>query len=223
MRERDLYPSVKRWLTQQGCFASDVDSGVRAARIDGIGLKDVGGELSSRAELIAVEVKWGKTPFGNALGQAHGYSIYADRCYLADLRSGRAPFTPQEVRMASHLGVGLLAVSQDSRGRFTVREVLTAPLGQPLDEMRLLVVEKLGYSECTICQSPFRRGDAEAFARHVSRATSARAMQRAVSNAKGFMYWLNEASERAGETRAQIFHRRYVCPDCVRSLFGDAE
>lgn len=223
MRERDLYPAAKQWLLRQGCFEAGIDTGVKGARIDAVGLKDVGGELSSRTELIAIEVKWGKTPFGNALGQAHGYSIYADRCYLADLRSEGEPFEPAEIRMASHLGVGLLAVSQGGPESFSIREVLSAPLSQPLDEMRLRVVEQLGYSECTICNSPFRRQKVAqgAVSRNVTRASRVGELRRAVRDEKGFQYWLYEASERAKETRAQVFHRRYVCPDCVWNLFRD--
>jgi hypothetical protein len=182
----------------------------------------VGGDLSGRTEVVAIEVKRGRTPFGNALGQAHGYSAYADRCYLADTRSG---FSDEEIRIASHLGVGLISITKDTREHLKMREVLTAPLSPPLDELRLQVVEKLGHSECTICGSLFKRSDAtgaESFSQNVSRSGRRNgALKRAVQNGQGFLYWLEESDARSGSVRRLIHHRRYVCPDCVWNLFRD--
>jgi hypothetical protein len=59
---------------------------LRFGRIDVIGIRDIGGDLSGEVETVAVEVKRGSTPFANACGQTYGYSVYANRVYLADLR-----------------------------------------------------------------------------------------------------------------------------------------
>ena len=81
--EKDYYEPVGKWAKRSlGCF----DKGLRHGRIDVIGLRDAGGRLSGRAEVVAIEVKRGNAPFATSVGQAHGYSIYADRCYLADVR-----------------------------------------------------------------------------------------------------------------------------------------
>lgn len=82
--ELKLYPPVAKWLERyKGCFATGTNTGLRWARIDVIGLRDIGGHLSGSTEVIAIEVKRDGVSFGNALGQAHSYSVYADRCYLA--------------------------------------------------------------------------------------------------------------------------------------------
>lgn len=222
--ERKLYPAAKRWLVQAGCYAAGVNTGVTSARIDAIGIRDVGGELASRTEVIAIEVKRNRSPFGNAIGQAHGYSVYADRCYLADVRPSRTPFTPEEKRIASHLRVGLLAITRDAQGRLRIREVQTAPLGEPLPELRLEIIEKLGYAECTICHSFFKQRAARPsdIGRNVVRSGKRTgALTRAVHDEKGFVYWLSESDARSGNERALYYHRRYVCPDCVWNLFRD--
>jgi len=223
MLEKDYYATARRWLKRHGCFATGIDTGLAEARIDAIGIKYVGGELSGKTEVVAIEVKRDATRFGNKVGQALGYSAYADRCYLADVRPSRRGFTDAELRLASHLGVGLLTITEDSRGRLNVTEVLTAPLGSPLDELRLQVVEKLGYSECTICRSLFQRGEADpgGFSRYVSRSgRRLGALKRAVHDERGFLYWLEESDTRNGRG-TQLRHRRYLCPDCVWNLFRD--
>ena len=166
--ENQLYPAVETWLkNRMGCYATGINTGIRYARIDAVGIRDVGGDLSGLSEVVAIEVKRGVTPFSNAVGQAHSYSVYADRCYLAD--SQTKPYSDEEIRIASHLGVGLLAISTNARGARQVKKILTAPVTRPLDGMRLLVAEKLGYSQCTICNSMFKRGE-KAVGRRTSRA-----------------------------------------------------
>src|SRR5947208_1742387 len=113
-------------------------------RIDVLGIRDTGGDLSGSAELISVEVKAGRQPFTRAAGQAYGYSVYAERCYLADVRRGRPPFRDEEIAIASRLGIGLLAVGAGNR----IQEVLSSPVHEPIQAMRLQAIEKLGYSEC---------------------------------------------------------------------------
>jgi hypothetical protein len=46
---------------------------------------------------------------------------------------------------------------------------------------------------------------------------------RAAEQEKGFVYWLDERSRRdkAAADKELIYHRRYVCPDCVFNLFGE--
>ncbi len=181
-----------------------------------VGIRDIGGDLCGQAEVIAVEVKAGHQPFNTATGQAYGYSVYAERCYLADKRASRPAFTLDELDMASKLGVGLLAIGSDGG----VQEVLTAPLHQPLMNMRGDLIEKLGYSECTICGALFRRGDMSNFRRHVR--TGVGGLGRAYDTDRGLMYWLDSVAERKKAARTgYVTARRYICPDCVYNLFGE--
>jgi hypothetical protein len=47
--EFDLYPKVEAWLKhRQRCFATGINTGLKASRIDVVGLRDVGGDLSGR-------------------------------------------------------------------------------------------------------------------------------------------------------------------------------
>lgn len=220
MKERELYARVANWSERAlGCFATGVDTGVRHGRIDVVGLRDTGGVLSGRSEVVAIEVKRGTQPFATSVGQATGYSIYADRCYLAELRP--EGFDPDEQAIAMRLRVGLIQIS--GRTRLRVREVLTAPVREPLDGLRLLVIEKLNYSLCTICGSLFRRGEPGSWSAHVARqqATRQRHLAKALEDEEGLVYWLEEQAQRSDTAdRDIIHHRRYVCADCTTALFG---
>ena len=134
MAERDLYPSVRRWLSERyDCIDTFVDKGITYGRIDVSGIRHVGGHLTGASEFVAVEVKTDRQGFGTAVGQAAGYSVYADRCYLAAVRPEDG-FSTDELAIAGHLGVGLLHLRR--RGRGVVTESLTAPLRQPLPQLR---------------------------------------------------------------------------------------
>ena len=78
--ERTLYPAVERWLRRHfGCFRTAVNKGLRHSRIDIVGVRDTGGDLSGEVETIAIGVKRGSFPFANGCGQTLGYSVYPNR------------------------------------------------------------------------------------------------------------------------------------------------
>src|SRR4051812_12565036 len=107
--EKTLYPMVDRWMHRHfRCFRTAVNKGLRHGRIDIIGVRDIGGDLSGEVETIAIEVKRGAFPFANGCGQALGYKTYANRVYLADKRQDS--FTTDELHIASHLGIGLIQI-----------------------------------------------------------------------------------------------------------------
>jgi len=87
MQEKELYPLVERWLKRNFlCFRTAIDKGFKFSRIDILGIRDIGGDLSGDVETIAIEVKRGRSPFAKACGQTLGYNVYANRVYLADLK-----------------------------------------------------------------------------------------------------------------------------------------
>lgn len=225
-RESALYPTVERWL-QKGrfnCFASGIEVGLKYGRVDVVGISDSGRDLSAHEELIAVEVKPSPSRFAASVGQAYGYGVYADRCYLAcDFRSTqRTSYTPEEREIATQIGVGLLSI----RARGVVIEDLPSKLHQPIDGLRLELIEKLNYNLCAVCRSLFQSGKPARHARYsqVVRLTgrsSRSTVARAVDEGKGVMYWLSEASERDPRNRALEYRRRFLCADCVWALRGE--
>src|SRR3989442_8020878 len=99
-RESGLYPFVERWMLKHfQCFKTVKEKGLKYGRIDVLGVRDVGGDLSGEIESIVIEVKKGITPFAKASGQTLGYRVYANRVYLADLRT--ASFSSDEIHIAS--------------------------------------------------------------------------------------------------------------------------
>ncbi|MFN3256204.1 MAG: hypothetical protein ACE37B_10940 [Ilumatobacter sp.] len=221
MRESDYYPRVARWAKDQlGCFHTAIDSGLKRGRIDVVGLRDVGGNLSGRSEVVSIEVKHGKQPFATAVGQASGYSIYADRCYLAEARP--KPFDDDEIAIASRLGVGLVHVTGTQRIRVT--EVVTAPVREPLEGLRLELLDKLGFSQCTLCSTLFARGDKKSWGKNIVRQSERGThIPRALDTDQGVMYWLHEQAARSSAPDETIYHRRYLCPDCVYALFAHVD
>ncbi len=216
--ESKLYSIVQRYVKKRfACFATDINRGTKFGRVDVIGIRDVGRDLAGSYEVIGVEVKAGYQAFGTAAGQAYGYSVYAHRCYLADLRSGRQPFSLDEITIASRLGIGLLAITQNR-----VEEVLAAPLLHPVEAFQLELIEKIGFSLCTLCHSLFKRAEGKNWSASISRAGVAKAAQ----NGKGVIYWLEELAERRQDRRKEskhIYERRYICPGCVKVLSPEKE
>ncbi len=146
MRESLYYPAVEKWLTQYGgCYSTGTNCGTKIARADVIGLRHLGGDLSTDYELVAVEVKTDE-PFFKSVGQAAAYSVFAHRCYLAQYERGNRPFCRSEIEIALSLGVGLLKIR--SRRMDGVQEYLSAPARQPRHRFSLQMLETVGFAEC---------------------------------------------------------------------------
>jgi hypothetical protein len=211
--ESRYYPMIEKFLKRRfNCFTTSKNRGTLFGRIDVIGLRDIGGDLSGNVEIIGVEVKAGNQPFNTATGQAFGYSIYAERCYLADARPGITPYSLDEIDIASKLGVGLLAI----RPNGTVSEILASPEHTPMPNMRADIIEKLIYAQCVICNSVFKRGDETSYNRFVKRN-----LLKAMKEEKGYVYWLWEVNNRRKIKLAYNYVRRYICSDCVQALYRE--
>lgn len=217
-KERDLYPIVKKWLEKsQRCFRREEDIGLKFSRIDVLGVKDVGGDLSGEVETIAVEVKQeGDYPFAKASGQALAYKVCANRTYLAVCRE--KPFALDEIHIASHLGIGLLQIQNRK-----CKEILSSPYYKPIEKFNLKLLENLALGKCQFCGSFFDTGDIEQdrFAK-VSREDFRKAMKAK----KGLIFWntaVNKRKLKLGiETRdrGSTYERRFICPDCISNLFS---
>lgn len=219
LREADLYPIVERWMRRHfHCFKTVVDKGLRYGRIDVLGVRDVGGDLSGEVETIAIEVKKGITPFAKASGQTLGYRVYANRVYLADLR--KESFTTDEIHIASNLGIGLIEI----RGR-TCREILSSPYYQPITKLNLGLLESISIGKCRICGSFFETGNSQ-FNRYSYTNLTSVNMRQAILKEKGLMFWNYEASHRKNKFHAArakkdtVYDRRFICRECVEVVFA---
>ena len=215
--ERDYYPLVATWLERHFlCFKVAINKGLRYGRIDVIGIRDIGGDLTGEVETIAVEVKRGATPFANACGQTFGYTVYANRVYLADLRAEQ--FSQDETFIASNLGIGLIQI----KGK-KCREVLSSPFYRPIPKMQLGLFEALRLGRCQLCDSIFEIGasDGNNQFSNVTRED----IKGAIDKGKGVMFWNHEVAERKRRLGIRgtkgndtIYDRRFYCPDCVGSV-----
>jgi hypothetical protein len=215
-KEKQLYPIVQRWLKRHfRCFHTDKNTGLKYSRVDVVGVRDVGGDLSGEVESIVVEVKRGTEPFATASGQALGYRVYANRVYLADYRS--TPFTLDETQIASHLGIGLIQIS-GSR----CKEILSSPYYRPITKLNLALMEKLGLGCCQVCNSMFVIGDAKRNFTNLTREN----WKRAFDNDKGLMFWNREVAKRKNRPGFRptkdgtTYERRFICRDCVEQVFS---
>ena len=223
MREIPYYQTVENWLMiQGGCFATKKNCGTRLAHVDVVGVRHIGGDLSSEYEIIAVEVKTDE-PFFKSISQAAGYSVFAHRCYLAVYERGKQPFTHEEIEIALSLGVGLLKIRSKKGG---VEELLSPPSRPARHRFVLQMLETIGYAECILCRGPFKgtfktgvkRADREKILLMWKRALKATAN----GNPTGYLFWSEGAVDKksaAGDS-ANNSARRYICPDCLQNLIG---
>lgn len=217
--EKSLYPSVERWLKRHfGCFVTAVNKGLRYGRIDAIGIRDIGGDLSGAIETIGIEVKRGSFPFSNACGQTLGYTIYVNRAYLADVR--HKGFTRSEIQIASKLGIGLIQIK-----RRRCIEVLSSPFYSPVEGLNLLLLESLCLGRCQLCHSFFETGDL--YAKRPYAHVAKENLRQAIENGKGLMFWNREVAERKARvglrapSDGKTYERRFICPDCVDGVLGE--
>lgn len=211
--EAALYPIVKKWAEQSlKCWTVGIDTGPKLGRVDVVGVRDFGGgDLSARTEVVAIEVKRGSAAFAKSAGQALGYSVMADRCYLAK----EGGFRDDELVVAGSLGIGLIEIS----GHRAI-ECLSAPPKAPLPELRLRLLEKLHCGVCSLCSTVFRLAEdgKQGFGRMV-RAEKSNTIAVAAERERGYMFWLIDAAEeRDTRDRQMTYWRRYLCPDCVQAL-----
>ncbi len=209
-KESLLYPIVEKWLRKSHhCFKTAINKGIKYSRIDVVGIRDVGGDLSGEIETISVEVKRGSEPFATASGQASGYKVYANLVYLADIRSHS--FTTEEIDIASHLGIGLIQI----RNR-KCREALSSPYYKPVTKLNLMLLEKLRLGRCQFCHCFFETGNKKTRFAYMTREN----IKKAISNGKGLIFWNYSVGKRKrrSDSAHETYERRFICPDCIRNI-----
>ena len=229
MAEATYYPHVERFLkakTAFGCFRTEKKRGLAVAGVNGeidvVGLRHVGGDLAGDIEVVAVEVK-DNEPFLKSAGQTLGYGVMADRCYLASVER----FTRNQRDVAAHLGIGLISISPGTRVRCV--EVQSAPKRDAVRLMRLELIERMGFGQCSLCRSFFQISGKKGVlmqSRFVQREGAENAhLQRAFENEVGYAFWVQHVGGQRRDTRSRkrrsgsIHDRRYLCPSCV-TLWG---
>jgi hypothetical protein len=213
MKEAELYPILATWMKKHfRCFKAGGPVGTRYSRADVVGIRDTGGGNSGEVELIVIEVKRGTEPFATASGQAAGYSVYANRVYLADVRA--QGFTVEEREIASNLGVGLIQVR-----RRKPQEILSSREHRPITRMWLEMARKLDFYPCRICGTFV---EVQAGYKNLARAN----IVKAITDERGLIYWHEELADR--KLKAKIakhgaddsYERRIICKECVWTLFA---
>ena len=200
MAESSLYPIVGDFLKRKlGCFYVQARPTVtRHGAVDVVGLRRSAGKYGGNAEVIAVEVKASGSRFLNSAGQALGYSVMADRCYLAISGDGVGEV---ESELASQLNIGLIVIRSGRRCEI----VLTSPQHRPLRAQKLTLIRRLGFVECVVCGTLRPRSE--------MLNQDNNALRVAARAKKGFRYLLSGRAHGNQE-------RRFVCSDCVRALSG---
>ena len=216
--EKDYYPIVAKWLAKQyNCFKTQINTGILNSRADIVGVRDTGGDLSGEIEMIIVEVKRHQEPFATASGQTFGYSIYANRVYLADKRPNG--FTKDEIMIANHLGIGLIQINENNK----CSEVLTSPYYKPLTKFNIQFLNKLGLGKCQFCDTFFSLGAKNNIYSNVTREN----IKKAIQEEKGLIFWKSELDNRKTKFKSSkrnkelTYERRYLCPECTDLLFSD--
>jgi len=157
--EKDYYSTVEEFLSKHfNC--SRVKSGQGGRGYLGLGLADVVGaydissEYHNDMEVVVVEVKKTTSSFGKSMGQALGYSIYGERCYLAiTFRKGNS-FTDEQKYFADHLGIGLIKIPVDDDGtprKNKVELVVSSKKHKPIPALKMLILNRIGISQCYSC------------------------------------------------------------------------
>lgn len=212
IKESTLYPIVEKWLSEyHRCFKTAKNKGLKYTKIDVIGIRDVGGELSGEIETIAIEVKKESEPFAKACGQTLGYKVYANRIYLAVLKEEH--FNDVEIRIASHLGIGLILIQNK-----TCNEILSSPYYNPMMELNFSLLERLALGKCQLCGSFFEIGNFEKN-RHSN--LTGENIEKALSKERGIMFWNREVADRklkmgiGRKKDDKPYERRFICPDCL--------
>jgi hypothetical protein len=211
MKEEDLYKPVADFIEREfNCFYLDMKKGIELGTVDVVGLRYVMGDYGGSTEVIAVEVKPEEMTFLKCAGQAHAYSVMADRCYLAIQKRYGRTLTQNQRDVAAQLQIGLIEIGKGKR----CRVVVSSPEQRPIRAHKLELIGKCGFVECVICGSLFE-DKAMRSMRERSNITHA------IRDEKGFRYWLMDLYERRGlDDRKYVYDRRHICRDCVQIFSG---
>ena len=226
--EKDYYPIVKEWLERQyNCFKTGINTGLVHSRADVVGIRDTGGDYSGEIETIVVEVKRNQEPFATASGQTFGYTIYANRVYLADKRENG--FTQDEIMIANHLGIGLIQIDKNNK----CSEILTSPYYKSLTKFSTQFLHKLKLAKCQFCATYFECEDDSNHAKVTSRSDSTFTQEnfkKTIAEKRGVKFYLHEEmwarkykfkTDNDKRSPEYTYETRYLCPECTKLLFSD--
>jgi hypothetical protein len=208
IKEPTLYPCVEEPLGSEtfGCFKTAQKAGTSFIGIaDVIGARDVGGDVCGDIEIVAVEVKINRKNFGKILGQALGYSLFAQKCYLAVYFSSDDTFSLEQKELATRLGVGLMEIKK-SYNVLRCSEILTSAIHQPQPHQFETILRR-GFNlvKCSSC----------GFFVDVSKSTTS--LSAAVKNDKVYLSWRKpDRSLLFSRRRRGDWRRLYICSDCVK-------
>lgn len=218
MLEKDYYPIVEKWLANQfDCFLTKINTGLEYSRADVIGVRDTGGDFDGEIETIIVEVKHSREPFATAAGQTFGYSVYANKVYLADKRT--SGFTADEMKIASYLGIGLIQINKNNK----CSEVLSSPSYNPPAKFYKQFLNKLGLANCQFCSTFFAFGEENKKYSKVTREN----IKKSIQEERGLIFWHRALDQRKAKIKSKrrnpdlTYERRYLCPECTNLLFSD--
>lgn len=211
MKESDLYKPVEAFVkTEFNCFHTAINRGTKAGKIDVIGIRNTLSDFGGHTDIIAVEVKPKGATFLKSLGQAYAYSVMTDRCYLAIHKPRDTEFSQEEKDLAERLGVGLIKI-----GAYKECKIETSSaLHTPLIAHKLALLYKIGYSQCSICQSVFKSDG------NIAKQKGSVTIQKAITNTTSFQYWLSGLYDQKNDNRDYVYDKRFFCEDCVQAFKG---
>ena len=217
-KEAKLYPLVERWMRKRFvCFKTGINIGLRYSRVDVLGIRDIGGDLSGEVETIGIEVKKRHTTLCDRQWPSVGIQgLDANKVYLADVRGKN--FTAHELDIATNLRIGL----HPNFERQMLRGPLcSSPHHNPITRLSLHLIEKMALGKCQLCNSFFEIGEKGSRLRaYVAQENFSKARE----SGKGMMFWNREVAKRKDKLGIrslgdyETFERRYFCPDCIRVL-----
>jgi hypothetical protein len=210
MKEASLYPCVEDLLSSDafGCFKTGQRVGTSFIGIaDVVGARDVGGDVCGDIEAIAVEVKTNTSNFGKILGQALGYSLFANKCYLAVYFSEDNAFSLEQKELATRLGVGLMEIRK-MYNALKCSEVLTSAYHEPHPhQFETLLRRGLSLVKCASC----------GLFVDVTSAHATQSISEAVSKDKVYFSWrVPDRKLLFSKRRLGDWRRTYFCNDCVK-------
>lgn len=156
LAEERYYPSVEAYIKKKfNCVKTGTTKGnTSLGYVDVIGAYETSSQYHTDIEVIVIEVKTTTRSFGKSLGQALGYSIYGERCYLAVSFANDKNFSDEQQYMAGHLGVGLIRIPVDSNSKpkkSKIETVLSSEKHESIPGQKLFLLHSIGITKCYQC------------------------------------------------------------------------